>query len=1014
MWGSRTYYASKWLGVSLGLALYAVFSFSGCSSCNKKSSPPPAPGKPPVIDSFTITSGDQITNSSYIPYSAAVPFTAFTFSVTAHSPSPNTRLVSYEWSFMDDQYGNPNFVLTTSSPTASYTYTQTNSYLVTVRVIDSNGKFTDSTSCNSAIGTGCLLSFYPRTLLSLVLDPTTSLYNPVPLQVDVQAKAIPTTPGASIVKYEWDCGNGTVFTDTGSFAAVPPYTIDLGICTYTSIGTYTLTAKVTDSLGYFTSASLPAIAEVSIAPLSMYQLDGQGYGVTFKDNYAYLADGTAGVKVIDMSNPSSPLMIGRYWDPYALPVYGCSPFGSYLYCAWGTTVYIFDISNPAAPLLVSRVDKPGGQPFKNVEKVVVTDISGTDYLFVPDHQSGTISIFSLHDFTQATWITDIAAILPPGTSSPAGIYDLFITSTTGVNPTYYAYAAAYTGGFAIYNVTNPTNTTMEGLLLPYDYYLGLTTYDGYVGVTLTDTNYAYVSDNALGVVLVDVRDPASLNSISFLTYPPSSGSPTVGADTPIGLWATGTTVYAEATQSSAGYLYTCTATLPPNTPAISCPSSVSLTPSNSANGIAGGMIGTTPYVFVANQEGINTFTAATGDTPTPVSFYMSSGHTSRVRVTDLLADGFSYTALFSNYYVPSNSSNGLSGGAVDVVGYDLTQGMQPTFLSRFTVPTDTHGTAVAQTTLEGYNMTVGAIAGGAYVYLFDLTNPASPVPINQTLPDLQESWYDSSNNNGNTFPPGGEQYDRISFSDPTHFIVGDASGWGAYSVHIPDAFITPTSYTLYGVPSTMGTIGNDLCVDPFTSSIILVMGGTFSSGACVQAAIDAYDITTATFISQVYLGCPNVSNNNELSMYCDNRYIYATTGSTLDVIDYSDLANPRIVGSYTAPTGSPGIIMTGIKVIDNIGFASYHTAAIDPNCTGGTDNSGRSGGFLVFDLRNLSNIGILGTMDWSALQNSMTFPQDDDCLYGKDLDAFRGPDGNDYVMLASPHRVISFRISGLP
>ncbi|MCL5276518.1 MAG: PKD domain-containing protein, partial [Deltaproteobacteria bacterium] len=514
MRGSGKHRASKWLGVSAGLLLYAVFSFSGCSSCSKKP-PHPAPGKPPIIDSFTVTSGGQITNSSYIPFSAAAPLTAFTFTVVAHSPSPQTPIVSYEWSFMDDQYGNPNFILTTTSPTAAYTYTQTNSYLVTVRVTDSKGNFTDSTNCNDAVGTGCLLSIYPRTLISLLLVPTTSLYNPVPLQVSVQAKVVPTTPGASVSRYEWDCGNGTVFTDTdpATFTYQDPYTINLGTCTYDSIGTYTLTAKVTDSLGYFTSASLQATGEVSIAPLSMYQLDGQGYNVTFKNNYAYLADGTAGLKIIDMSNPSSPVLIGRYWDPYALPVYGCSPFGSYLYCAWKTTVYIFDISDPASPRLVSRADKPPGvQQFKDVEKVIVTDISGTDYLFAPDRQSGTISIFDLSNFlsyfSQPTWITDTAPIWIPGSPTPAGVYDMFITSTTGVNPTYYAYVAAYTGGFAIYNVSDPTNITgTTGYMYPINY--PSTPYDGYTGVTLTDTNYAYIADSIYGVLLVDVSDPTN-------------------------------------------------------------------------------------------------------------------------------------------------------------------------------------------------------------------------------------------------------------------------------------------------------------------------------------------------------------------------------------------------------------------------------------------------------------------------------------------------------------------------
>ena len=43
-----------------------------------------------------------------------------------------------------------------------------------------------------------------------------------------------------------------------------------------------------------------------------YDTSGYAYGVAVAGNYAYVADGTAGLQVIDVSNPANSSRVGGY------------------------------------------------------------------------------------------------------------------------------------------------------------------------------------------------------------------------------------------------------------------------------------------------------------------------------------------------------------------------------------------------------------------------------------------------------------------------------------------------------------------------------------------------------------------------------------------------------------------------------------------------------------------------------------------------------------------------------
>ena len=89
-----------------------------------------------------------------------------------------------------------------------------------------------------------------------------------------------------------------------------------------------------------------------------YDTPGYAHGVAVADSYAYVADGEAGLRVVDISNPSNPVGVGSYNTPgVALNV---TVAGSYAYVADnGLGFCVIDISNPSNPIEVGYYDTPG-------------------------------------------------------------------------------------------------------------------------------------------------------------------------------------------------------------------------------------------------------------------------------------------------------------------------------------------------------------------------------------------------------------------------------------------------------------------------------------------------------------------------------------------------------------------------------------------------------------------------------------------------------------------------------
>jgi hypothetical protein len=78
--------------------------------------------------------------------------------------------------------------------------------------------------------------------------------------------------------------------------------------------------------------------------------------VAVSDRYAFVADDTQGLQIVDISNPSAPFVAGAYipaGDPDCRDI---EVSGSYAFVADDTLgLLILDTADPSAPLLAARV-----------------------------------------------------------------------------------------------------------------------------------------------------------------------------------------------------------------------------------------------------------------------------------------------------------------------------------------------------------------------------------------------------------------------------------------------------------------------------------------------------------------------------------------------------------------------------------------------------------------------------------------------------------------------------------
>ncbi|UCE39200.1 MAG: Ig-like domain-containing protein [Thermoplasmata archaeon] len=215
-------------------------------------------------------------------------------------------------------------------------------------------------------------------------------------------------------------------------------------------------------------------------------------------NYAYIADEEGGLKILDVSDPSYPVLLGFHetggWSSAVFVE------GDYAYLAEGWDgITVVDVNNPTSPTFAWSFNIP----FGNAE-----------------------GIFVLGSYAYAAYYDDGLRIININTQEEVGDVPAHHYSYSVHVIDYGDFVFAYVGdsrGLIIANVTDPDNPSEEG-------FLELTT-SGYVDIYVTGS-YAYLADSDGGLTIVDITN--SSNPTLVDTYDLSLSR---------GVYAKGTTVY---------------------------------------------------------------------------------------------------------------------------------------------------------------------------------------------------------------------------------------------------------------------------------------------------------------------------------------------------------------------------------------------------------------------------------------------------------------------------------------
>lgn len=249
--------------------------------------------------------------------------------------------------------------------------------------------------------------------------------------------------------------------------------------------------KVTGDLAIYCRKSMGSSNKVNIMDISdpanpeyiaHYMAPVMTYDISLKGNYAFIACWWDGFRVVDFSNPETPVLAAHEmgWVNGGVPgvewcyVQALDVDGNYLYVVdYGPFededtkgVYIFDITDPTNPVFISRLPEYTGKAY---------DINASDgYAYLADSQAG-FNVINCNDPANASEI----AYLPLGDASWA--VDVFGN---------YAFVANYINeGVQVINIANPPTPFVEG------YYKR----SGCFAVNVTyDAGHVFVSDGPAG------------------------------------------------------------------------------------------------------------------------------------------------------------------------------------------------------------------------------------------------------------------------------------------------------------------------------------------------------------------------------------------------------------------------------------------------------------------------------------------------------------------------------------
>jgi parallel beta-helix repeat protein len=237
----------------------------------------------------------------------------------------------------------------------------------------------------------------------------------------------------------------------------------------------------------FSASAIVTVRTFAPTPLSFVSIPGFANNVDVSGNFAYVAAGSTGLQVVDVSNRSAPRIVGTRDTPGNAN--DVKVVGNLAYVADGAAgLQIIDITNPINPVIIGSVDTPG-----IAQDVVVKG----NLAFVADGITG----LQIIDVGSPMSPTIIGAVDTPGLAK--GV-DADLDRKIAV-------VADGTTGIQVIDITNTAHPVI----------IGTRSTGGDARDVVLNGNFAFVADFFRSFTSVEISDPR--NPILRASTPSSTG-----------------------------------------------------------------------------------------------------------------------------------------------------------------------------------------------------------------------------------------------------------------------------------------------------------------------------------------------------------------------------------------------------------------------------------------------------------------------------------------------------------
>jgi hypothetical protein len=216
------------------------------------------------------------------------------------------------------------------------------------------------------------------------------------------------------------------------------------------------------------------------APLARFDTDGYTRAVVLLDATLYLADGSAGVRIVDIRDPAHPkeeAVVDTEW--YALDLKLRFPF---LYVADGTAgLVVIDVRDPEKPEITARMDTPG---------YAFGLATAGEYAYIADGPAGLLVV----DIANPA-----APVIAAQIDTPGYAFDVAVEGE-------HAYIADGSAGVMVVDIRDPLRPKPVATLKT-------------AGTTFAvekDKNLLYTAEYGKGIRIIDVSNPkAPMETASY-------------------------------------------------------------------------------------------------------------------------------------------------------------------------------------------------------------------------------------------------------------------------------------------------------------------------------------------------------------------------------------------------------------------------------------------------------------------------------------------------------------------